>query len=95
MENVDKIFLAALNSFLDERGAKAALSKKTGIAPQYFGKIAAGTRYGSEETRRSIAAALGFPGRRYENFLDIGRAILEGKPAPEPGPEPLDDFTDG
>ena len=31
--------------------------------------------YGSEETRRAIAAACGYPDRAYEDFLDIGRSL--------------------
>jgi hypothetical protein len=38
-----------------------------------------GRRYGEDQTKRKIATALGYPDRHYEDFLDIGRIILNGK----------------
>jgi transcriptional regulator with XRE-family HTH domain len=78
MESLSKAFLVALKLLIDgrARGQKVALARKAGVSPSLFNDILASRKYGSEETRRAIAAALGYPGRKYEDFLDIGRKTL-------------------
>jgi hypothetical protein len=76
MSNLDQIFLESLAFFLKERGSARRLSLKTGIDSSYITMLSKGVRYGSEDTRRKIAAALGYPGPKYEEFLDIGRKAL-------------------
>lgn len=76
MEKLDDMFLAALRFFTRERGAQSRLAKEVDISAQYVWKLVHGEVYGSEETRRKIAAALGYPGGRYEEFLNVGRREL-------------------
>lgn len=78
MENIDAIFAAALSEKTASWGSKRKLSIATGLSEQYIGKIARGVKRGSESTRRKIADALGFPQKKYEEFLDIGRVVLAG-----------------
>ena len=89
MENIDKIFLAALAEHLQQRGSQRQLALQVGIEPAYLNQILKGKRFGTDETRRKIAAGLGFEGRKYEDFLEIGRAIVAGKEPPEPEPRIL------
>lgn len=84
MQDLNKIFQTALEYLLVKRGEQAALAKKIGMPASTLGDIKGGRRNASDEKKRAIAAALGYPDRAYENFLDIGRAILDGRPIPEP-----------
>lgn len=80
MNDIEEVFRAAALMQIDKkRGEQARVSKATGIHPPYLNAILKGRKAGNEETRRKIAAALGFGGRQYEDFLEIGRAILEGR----------------
>jgi transcriptional regulator with XRE-family HTH domain len=90
VEDISKIFREAITHSLDkgEWGKKSQLAKKIGIAPSQLHDILIGRRYGTEEQRRALAAALGYPGRTYEDFLDIGRKLLAGE-ATELGTPPL------
>ncbi len=97
MADFDEYFRAALLDAVKERGAQARLSRESGIGTSDINNIVKGRDSGSESTRRALASALGFVGRRYEDYLDIGRAILAGRavPAPEPAAasdESLADF---
>ncbi len=89
--NMREIFLKAVFHLLTGKwGEKARLSRETGIDVGYLNRILSGKAPGSDSNRRAIAVALGYPGARYEDFLNIGRALLAGKepPAAEP-PQPL------
>lgn len=88
MKTLSEQFSAALKGGLREAHiTQAELSKRSGISKSQINDILKGRAYGSEETKRSLAAALGYPDRRYEDFLDIGRRILAGED-PEPSPVP-------
>lgn len=72
------MFHAALESELRRRGrgAQAWLAKQIGKSPQYIHQLLKREVYGSEVSRRDIAKVLGY---EYEEFLELGRKILEGK----------------
>lgn len=91
MADFDEYFRAALLDAVKERGSQARLSRDSGIGTSYINNIVKGRDSGSEATRRALAAALGFAGRRYEDFLEVGRAILEGREIPAPEPPSLVD----
>lgn len=92
MYNIEEIFReAVLNELGGKWGAQAKLAKAAEIHPPYLNGILKGAKLGNEEVRRKIAAALGYKGRKYEDFLDIGRAIVEGRPMPEPPCDYLND----
>lgn len=76
MKDFDEIFRAALKAATSERGAKSKLARDTGLSSPFIYRMLKGSQYGSEATRRKIAAALGYPGSRYEEFLNIGRREL-------------------
>jgi transcriptional regulator with XRE-family HTH domain len=76
MEDINKIFQESLQYSLTKRGDQAVLARKAGVSTSQLNDILKGRRSGSEEMRRILAAALDYPGRHYEDFLDIGRAIL-------------------
>jgi transcriptional regulator with XRE-family HTH domain len=81
MADFDEYFRAALLDAVKGRGAQARLARDSGIGPSYINNIVKNRDSGSEATRRALAAALGFPGRRYEDFLDKGRALLASPPS--------------
>lgn len=84
MSNIDSIFRAAMLSLMGtKRGDQIKLARKADVHPPYLNRIVNGGN-GSDDVYRKIAAALGYPGRQYEDFLDIGRAIVDGRPVPEP-----------
>jgi len=84
MEDINKIFRAALEYVfehtLTRHGDQIALANSAEVPATTLNDILKGRRGGSEDTRRALAAALRYPGRQYEDFLDIGRAILAGRP---------------
>lgn len=88
MADFDDYFRAALLDAVKVRGAQARLSRDSGIGTSYINNIVKGRDSGSEATRRALAAALGFTGRRYEDFLDIGRTIIEGGKGERPASSP-------
>lgn len=91
MADFDEYFRAALLDAVKDRGAQARLSRDSGVGTSYINNIVKGRDSGSEATRRALAEALGFAGRRYEDFLEIGRALLEGRQPPAPLPTPMTD----
>lgn len=93
MADFDEQFRAALLDAVKVRGAQARLARDSGIGTSYINNIVKGRDSGSEATRRALAAALGFAGRRYEDFLEMGRAIIEGREAPQPSPRPAFDAS--
>ena len=76
MESIDEIFRVSLNVCLQAWGSKSKLARDTDISLSYLWKILSGSKYGTDDTRRRLAAALGFAGPQYENFLNIGRRQL-------------------
>ena len=91
MADFDDYFRAALLDAVKARGAQARLSRDSGIGTSYINNIVKGRDSGSEATRRALATALGFAGRRYEDFLELGRALLEGREPPAPEPPSITD----
>ena len=92
MTTIPEIYRAAFEVLTsDQWGIQTKLSKKTGFSTGKINNLARGERHGSEDDRRLIAAALGFPGVKYEAFLDLGRrelglptlATREKPPAPD------------
>jgi transcriptional regulator with XRE-family HTH domain len=84
MEDITKIFQEALQHFIHKHGDQSALADQAEISRPYLNDLLNGRRGGTEEKRRALAAALGYPGRHYEDFLDLGRALCAGRPQPEP-----------
>ena len=78
MEDISIIFRTALNHFFENGkwGIKTEIAKRSGLIPVQVSDILSGKVYGSEEQRRAIASACGYPGRAYEDFLDIGRDLM-------------------
>jgi transcriptional regulator with XRE-family HTH domain len=76
MNSFNEYFKVALKHSLNKRGAQLRLSSKSGISHSQLSEIMKGVKSGSEETRRRIAEAVGYS---YEEFLERGRAIVEGK----------------
>lgn len=88
-EDMTTIFLkAALHLLTGKWGEKARLARETNIDVGYLNRILSGKAPGSDNNRRAIAAALGYPGAKYENFLNIGRDLLAGKEPRELDPAP-------
>ena len=82
MHSIEEIFRASALAVIDgKRGVQARIAREAGVQSPYLNAILKGAKPGVDEVRRKIAAALGYPGRAYEDFLDIGRTILTGEPA--------------
>ena len=87
MNDVTEFFRLALSHFIEgKRGVQSRIAAISDVEPAYFNQILKGKKPGSDEARRKIASALGFPGRQYEDFLDIGRDILAGRKPREQEP---------
>lgn len=101
MVSVSEIFRAALAASLKDRwGGQTQLAKETGFSTGKINNLLTGARKSYEDDCRLIAEKLGYPGRRYENFLDIGRRALglpvaskNGDPPPSPEVKELMDKT--
>ena len=77
MTTIEQIFRESANFLIGgKRGAQARIARETGIPASYVSAILSGAKPGTDEARRKVAAALGYPGDRYEAFLNIGRNIL-------------------
>ncbi|MDR1578113.1 MAG: LexA family transcriptional regulator [Deltaproteobacteria bacterium] len=83
MKTIDKIFSESLKYFVQQERSQRSFAAKVGISAPYLNDLLNGRRYGEDQTKRKIASALGYPDRRYEDFLDIGRIILNGNSVPE------------
>jgi transcriptional regulator with XRE-family HTH domain len=79
MKSIDKIFSESLKYFVQQERSQRSFASKVGISAPYLNDLLNGRRYGEDQTKRKIATALGYPDRHYEDFLDIGRIILNGK----------------
>ena len=89
MFDINEYFRKALEDALKKRGAQARLARDSGINPSNINNLIKGRDAGSDSVKRTLAAALGYPGRKFEDFLEIGRAILENRPIPSPEPKYL------
>jgi transcriptional regulator with XRE-family HTH domain len=76
MDEIDSIFREALKAALSRFRSQRELAGAAGITPPYLNDLLHGRRAGADGTKRKIAERLGYPGRRYEDFLDIGRERL-------------------
>ncbi|MDR1083932.1 MAG: LexA family transcriptional regulator [Deltaproteobacteria bacterium] len=83
MKSIDKIFCESLKYFVRQEKSQKSFAAKVGISAPYLNDMLSGRRYGEDQTKRKIAAAVGFPDRHYEEFLDIGRLIIKGDQCPE------------
>jgi len=81
MELISDLFLKALKNYFrnSKWGDQAKIARSAKISQKVLNNILAGRNYGSEEQRRAIASACGYPDRAYEDFLDIGRALMAEK----------------
>jgi hypothetical protein len=81
MPNFNDIFRESLRYFLREHKNKSQYARYLGLSADLLNKLLRPVDpfNVSEIRKRAIAAKLGFQERMYENFLDIGRAILNGK----------------
>lgn len=92
MTSIAEIFRAALNKELENKwGGQSELARETGFSLSKIHSLTTGARKSYEDDSRLIAEKLGYPGRRYEDFLDIGRRELglpfDTKSKAEPSPE--------
>ncbi|MDR1396353.1 MAG: hypothetical protein LBJ14_01255 [Desulfarculales bacterium] len=92
MESLASKFKTALQFCLKNAkyGEKSVLANTAGVAVSVLLNLEKGRRGSSEETRRKIAAALGY---QYDRFLELGEKVLAGEeispydrllPKPEP-----------
>ena len=97
-ENIDDIFASALRACLTVRGSQSRLARDIGVSRQQVSDLLSQRRRGSESLRRKIADALGYPGPKYEDFLNIGRRALglieAEEDVLEPEPRLADDGAD-
>jgi transcriptional regulator with XRE-family HTH domain len=75
-----KIFLAALNFFVDKEPSQRLFASKVGISPSYLNDLLKERRTGELKIRQKIAKALGFKDLHgYADFMAIGERILKGE----------------
>ena len=80
-EKHKKAFWGALRHFLAQKSlTQAELADQCGLSRQYISRIVSEHMFGTEATRRKIAAAFGFDGslkgKGYEDFIAIGQQVL-------------------
>jgi transcriptional regulator with XRE-family HTH domain len=78
MKNIDDVFKSTILYFMNFHGSQKNFASSLGISPSFLNDIIKMRRKADEETKRQIAGALGYPDRQYEDFLDVGRHILDG-----------------
>lgn len=85
MPSRKECFAAALKDLLDKGkyGIKSQTARAANVSPSLIGDIIAGRTYGAEERQRAIAAALGYPDKKFEDFLELGRSLITGCPLPK------------
>jgi Predicted transcriptional regulator len=78
MSKLSTYFVAAFKAEVvrGPRGTQARLARAANIAPGQVTDILKGRKFGTEETKRALASALGWD---YEEFLKYGRCLLEGR----------------
>jgi transcriptional regulator with XRE-family HTH domain len=86
VDDKDKAFQLALAYFQREHKNQSRYAQALGISQDLLSKLLKGRRGGSDALRRKLAETLGYSGQSFESFLNVGRAIAQGR-------EP--DLTDG
>jgi transcriptional regulator with XRE-family HTH domain len=78
MDNRREAFSRALRYFIEngKNITQTRISKATGIKQGMISGMKTGKRYGTEESRREIAAFFGKP---YEEFLQIGERLIDAE----------------
>jgi transcriptional regulator with XRE-family HTH domain len=79
MPEINEIFLESLLYFLSKEKSQRSLASKLGLSPPYLNDLIMKRRNPEDKTKRKIAAALGYPDRYYEDFLNVGRCVLSGE----------------
>ena len=96
IKQVDDAFREALKNCVEELGwgGKTKLAESLEVAASYIHQLISGRSYGSEAHRRQIAQFFGYSS--YDDFLELGFAILENRPIPSPEPKYLssDELTE-
>lgn len=89
MSKLSTFFAAAFKAEVanSPRGTQAKLARSANIAPGQVTDILKGRKFGTEETKRALAAALGW---NYEEFLKYGQCLIEGKEYRRPAPKTPD-----
>lgn len=87
-------FLALLRRLSVEAGLgfNRRVAEASGMSEQFVGRIVGGRQAGGERSRERVAAALGW---QYDDFIRLGRAVLdgtipEGAPIEAPPPPEMD-----
>jgi hypothetical protein len=76
---IQDYFQKALIFFMAREKNQSVFAKKVDTPISTISSIKRSISGSSEELRRKIATALGYPGPHYEDFLEIGRAISTGE----------------
>lgn len=78
MSLLSTYFVAAFKAEVahSPRGTQAKLARAANIAPGQVTDILKGRKFGTEETKRALATALGW---EYEEFLKYGQCLITGK----------------
>lgn len=86
MNQLSIYFVTALRAEVGRgpRGTRAKLARLANVAPGQVTDIINGRKYGSEETKRALAAALGWD---YEELLKYGKCLVEGTEYKRPAPQ--------
>ena len=86
MNQLSIYFVTALKTEVERgpRGTRAKLARLANVAPGQVTDILNGRKYGSEETKRALAAALGWD---YEELLKYGKCLVEGTEYKRPVPQ--------
>jgi len=66
------------------RGTQAKLARMANVAAGQITDILKGRKFGTEETKRALASALGW---EYEDFLKYGQSLVEGTEYKRPEPK--------
>lgn len=86
MSKLSTYFVAAFKAEVARgpRGTQAKLARDANIAPGQVTDILKGRKFGTEETKRALAFALGW---EYEEFLKYGQSLIEGTEYRRPEPK--------
>lgn len=86
MNQLSIYFVTALKAEVDRgpRGTRAKLARLANVAPGQVTDILNGRKFGSEETKRALAGALGWD---YEELLKYGKCLVEETEYKRPAPK--------